>query len=239
MIDVYGFSGPNIMKVHIALEETGLPYKSIEVNVLKSDQFTPEFTALNPNQKIPVIVDHDGYGGKPFTLFESGAILLYISEKTGKLVPADPEGRMKAIQWLFQQHGGMGPMGGQLAHFYRFAPKGLNVEYSEKRYRSENNRLYDLYDSQLALRPYIAGDSFTIADIAIWPWIGYHELHNLDLNRRKHLKAWYDKIAERESVKRVQAAYDGRLMSNSEIEEEASSPDALDRFFRRGKYLGT
>jgi len=233
MIDVYGTNSPNIIKVYIALEETGTPYNVIEMSVLEGDQFKPEFTALNPNQKVPVIVDHDGYGGKPFTLFESGAILLYISEKTGKLVPADPEGRMKAIQWLFQQHGGMGPMGGQLAHFYRFAPKGLDP-YSEQRYRSENNRLYDLYDSQLALRPYIAGDSFTIADIAIWPWIVYHKLHNLDLDRRKHLKAWFDKIAARESVQRAVAVH-GPPIPTSEV--DATDSDLLDRFFIRGKYL--
>ncbi len=231
MIDVYGMQSPNVMKIHIALEEMGLPYKPIWTDVLRGENHTPEFTALNPNRRVPVIVDHDGPEGKPFTLFESGAILLYLVDKTGKLAPKGKEGYFRTVQWVFHQHGGLGPMGGQLAHFVRFAPPGLDP-YSEQRYRSENNRLYDLYDSELAKRPYLAGDDFTIADIAVWPWVTYYERHRLDLDRRKHFRAWYDKIGARPAVKRVM----DWLASIKKETPETMTADDNDRFFYRGKY---
>jgi GST-like protein len=232
MIEFYTTSSPNAVKVHIALEELGLAYREIRLNPLRQEQFTLEFTRLDPNQKLPVIVDQEGPGGEPLTLFESGAILVYLADKTGRLVPQDKAGYYRALQWVFHQHGGLGPMGGQLAHFVRFAPPGLDP-YPEQRYRSENNRLYDLYDSQLAQRPYIAGEDYSIADIAVWPWVCYAEIHGLDLARRKHFKAWFDRIAEREAVRRIIDRFGwpqpGPLST--------TDTDAADRFFGRGKYL--
>lgn len=235
MIEVYGLNSPNVVKIYIALEEVGLPYEVKPIDVFRGEQFTPEFLSLNPNAKVPVLVDPDGPDGAPITLFESGAILLYLAEKTGQLLPTDPRARLRAIQWLFHQHAGLGPMGGQLAHFKRFAPKGLDP-YSEQRYRSENNRLYDLYDRQLGERAYLGGDSYSIADIAVWPWIVYHELHLLDLRRRKNLSEWYDRLGAREAVQRA-AAVHGKPHSQATI--DATPSDDLDRFFIRGKYQHT
>ncbi|MBA3053790.1 MAG: hypothetical protein FP826_02380 [Sphingomonadales bacterium] len=233
MIEIWGTNSPNVVKVYIALEEAGLEYKVHPMNVLEGDQFDPEFVKRNPNKKVPVIVDHDGPDGEPFTLCESGACLLYLNEKSGgKLAPKDKAGYWHAVQWLFQQHGGIGPMGGQLAHFARFAPPGLDP-YPEQRYRSENNRLYDLYDSQIAKHKFIAGDTFSVADMAIWPWIVYHELHGLDLKRRTHLQDWFDRVHDIPSVRRAEAVH-GSPISNAEVGEV--DPDALDRFFIRGKY---
>ena len=233
MIEIYGTNSPNVIKVYIALEVTGFEYKVHPMNVLTGDQFDPAFAGLNPNKNVPVIIDHDGPDGKPITLCESGAILLYLNEKSGgKLAPTDKAAYWHAVQWLFQQHGGIGPMGGQLAHFLRFAPPGL-PPYPEERYRSENNRLYDLYDGQIAKHPFIAGDSFSVADMAIWPWIVYHELHGLDLNRRKHLKDWFDRVGAMPAVQRAVAVH-GSPITNAAVAEV--DPDALDKFFIRGKY---
>jgi len=233
MIEVYGTNSPNVIKVYIALEEAGLEYEVRPMDVLRGDQFAPAFVRLNPNKKVPVIVDRDGPDGEPYVLCESGACLLYLNEKSGgKLAPTDKAGYWRAVQWVFQQHGGMGPMGGQLAHFVRFAPKGLDP-YPEQRYRSENNRLYDLYDAQVAGQKFIAGDTFSVADMAIWPWIVYHELHGLDLDRRTHLRAWFDRVHDIPSVRRAEAVH-GSPYTQEHV--EAVDPDALDRFFVRGKY---
>jgi GST-like protein len=232
MIDFHGTRSPNSIKVFIALEEMGLPYEVFRIDVMAQEQFTPEFTRLNPNQKAPVIVDHDGPDGQPFTIFESGAILAYLADKTGQLIPQDKAGRFRTLQWVFHQHAGLGPMSGQLAHFLRFAPPGLDP-YSEQRYRSENNRLYDLYDGELAKRPYIAGDSYTIADVAVWPLICHAEMHGLDLARRKHFKAWFDRVAERPAVRGI---IDRFGWPKDRAEVGPADPDAVDRFFGRGKY---
>jgi GSH-dependent disulfide-bond oxidoreductase len=236
MIQVYGMTSPNVVKVYIALEACGFDYQVTMVNVYDGEQHTPEFRALNPNGKVPIVVDPDGPDGKSITLFESGAILLYLNEKSGgKLAPKDPAGYWRAVTWLFQQHGGLGPMGGQLAHFYRFAPPGLDP-YAEQRYRSENNRLYDLYDGELAQRPFIAGDTFTFADIAIWPWIVYHPFHGLDLKRRTHLNDWFERVGEIEAVKRGVAVH-GPPLARPKVHD--LDPDAMDRFFNRGRYTYT
>jgi GST-like protein len=232
MIELYATHSPNVVKVFIALEETGLPYRETWRNVLAQEQFTPEFIELNPNSKLPVIVDDEGPDGQPLTLFESGAILVYLADKAGQLIPKDKAGYFRTLQWVFHQHAGLGPMGGQLAHFVRFAPAGLDP-YSEQRYRTENNRLYDLYDSELAKRPYIAGDTFTIADIAVWPWVCYAEIHGLDLDRRKHFKAWFDKVAARPAVQRIIARF-GWPQKAARLDQV--SQDDRDRFFGRGKF---
>jgi len=214
------------------LEETALAYRETWVNVLGQEQFAPEFIKLNPNSKLPVIVDDDGPGGQPLTLSESGAILVYLADKTEQLIPKDKAAYFKTLQWVFHQHGGLGPMGGQLAHFVRFAPPEAGA-YPEQRYRTENNRLYDLYDSELARRPYIAGEAFTIADIAVWPWVCYAEIHGLDLDRRPHFKDWFWRIAERPAVKRIVDRF-GWPQKTARIDQV--SQDNRDRFFGWGKY---
>jgi GST-like protein len=230
MIDLYALTSPNVQKIFIALEELELPYNTHIVDVWKGDQFTPEFTKVNPNQKVPTIVDHDGPGGKPYTVIESGAILLYLAEKTKKLLPTDPAKRFDAIQWLFLQHAGVGPMCGQLVHFSRFAPKGGN-DYANSRYRSEVNRLFDLYDQRLGQYAYVGGDEYSIADIAAFPWLRNVELLGIDLGRRPHVKQWVEKLNERPAVKRALAK-----VATITSERDTASDIAKDRLFGRGQF---
>jgi len=230
MIDFYALTSPNVQKVFIALEELELPYNTHLVDVWKGDQFTPEFTRINPNQKIPAIVDHDGPGGKPYTVIESGAILLYLAEKTKKLLPSDPAKRFDAIQWLLLQHGGVGPMSGQLVHFSKFAPKD-GSDYANSRYRSEVNRLFDVYDQRLAQHAYVGGDEYTIADIAAFPWLRNVELLAIDLGRRPHVKKWVETLSERPAVKRALAK-----VATIKSERDTASDAVKDRLFGRGKY---
>src|SRR5258708_21894640 len=168
MIDLYTWGTPNGRKVSIMLEETGLPYRVHKVDISKNEQFKPEFLALNPNSKIPAIVDQEGPGGKPLPLFESGAILIYLAEKTGKLLPTDPAARYTVLQWLMFQMGGVGPMFGQVHHFLRAAPEP--VPYAIERYGKETRRLYGVLDVQLGKAAYLAGE-YSIADIATYPWV--------------------------------------------------------------------
>jgi GST-like protein len=168
MIDLYTFTSPNGRKVSIALEELGLPYTARFVDITKGEQFKPEFLALNPNNKIPAIVDHEGPGGQPFTVFESGAILLYLAEKTGKLLPADVRGRTEAVQWLMFQMSGVGPMLGQLTHFQRYAKEKL--PYAIERYTKESERLLGVLDKHLGQHEYLARE-YSLADIAMYPWL--------------------------------------------------------------------
>jgi GST-like protein len=230
MIDFYALTSPNVQKIFIALEELELPYNTHVVDVWKGDQFTPEFTKVNPNQKVPAIVDQDGPGGKPYTVIESGAILLYLAEKTKKLLPADPAKRFDAIQWLFLQHAGVGPMSGQLVHFSKFAPKEGN-DYANSRYRTEVNRLFDLYDQRLAQHAYVGGDEYTIADNAAFPWLRNVELLAVDLGKRSHVKKWVEKLSERPAVKRAMA----KVATITSVRDSASAA-AKDRLFGRGQY---
>ena len=200
MIEVYSWPTPNGHKVHIMLEECGLPYRAHAVDISAGDQFNPEFLALSPNNKIPAIVDPDGPDGRPMSLFESGAILLYLAGKTGKLLPADTRGKYETLQWLMFQMGGVGPMLGQAHHFRIYAPQ--KIDYAIERYTNEAKRLYGVMDRQIARHRYIAGDEYTIADIAVFPWLRSWKNQGIDWNDYPHLKGWFDEIAARPAVQR-------------------------------------
>jgi GST-like protein len=200
MIDVYSWATPNGHKVHIMLEECGLPYRVHPVNIGAGDQFKPEFLKISPNNKIPAIVDTDGPDGQPISMFESGAILIYLASKTGLFLPASDRGRYEMLEWLMFQMGGVGPMLGQAHHFRMYAPEKL--EYAINRYTNEARRLYGVMDKRLATRPFIAGDSYTIADIAIFPWLRSWRNQGIDWADYPNLKKWFDGIAARPAVQR-------------------------------------
>jgi GSH-dependent disulfide-bond oxidoreductase len=200
MIEVYSWATPNGHKVHIMLEECGLPYKVIPVDIGAGDQFRPEFLALSPNNKIPAIVDPDGPEGKPYSLFESGAILLYLASKTGKFIPDDTAGRYDVLQWLMFQMGGVGPMLGQAHHFRIYAPE--KIDYAINRYTNEARRLYAVMDKRLARGRYIAGPAYTIADIAIFPWLRSWKNQGIAWADYPHLKGWFDEVGARPAVQR-------------------------------------
>jgi len=200
MIDLYTWGTPNGRKISIALEELGLPYAVHPINIGKDEQFAPDFLKISPNNRIPAIVDRDGPGGRPLPLFESGAILIYLAEKTGRLLPQDPAARYTAIQWLMWQMGGFGPMLGQVHHFLRFAPE--DVPYARKRYANEARRLYGVLDKRLSEVPWLAGEDYSIADIATWPWASRHEWQQIDLADFPHVKRWFEVIAARPAVVR-------------------------------------
>ncbi len=204
MIDVYHWPTPNGHKVTIFLEEAGLPYRIHSVDIGKGEQFKPEFLAISPNNRIPAIIDNTpADGGAPLSLFESGAILLYLAEKTGKFLSTELRGRAETLQWLFWQVGGLGPMAGQNGHFNIYAPE--KIPYAMDRYTKETNRLYGVMNKRLADRAYLAGD-YSIADIASYPWIVPHERHGQDLNNFPHLKRWFEAIKARPAVAKVYAA---------------------------------
>ena len=200
MIDVYSWATPNGHKVHIMLEETGLEYNVHPVDIGAGDQFKPEFLAISPNNKIPAIVDSQGPGGQPLSLFESGAILIYLAEKTGKLLPADPADRYATLQWLMFQMGGIGPMLGQAHHFRIYAPQ--RVEYAVDRYTNEARRLYGVMEKQLGRTQYLAGDAYTIADIASFPWTRSWQNQGIELDDFPNVKRWHEAIAARPAVQR-------------------------------------
>ena len=204
MIDLHYWTTPNGHKVSLFLEEAGLPYKIFPVDITQNDQFKPDFLKISPNNRIPAIVDYDPVdGGEPISLFESGAILLYLAEKTGKFIPQDLRGRQEALQWLFWQMGGLGPMAGQNHHFNRFAKE--KIPYAIKRYVDETTRLYGVLDRRLADRDFVAGSEYSIADMAIYPWIARHSWQDQNLNDFPNLKRWYDAIANRDATKRAYA----------------------------------
>ena len=198
MIEVWTWPTPNGHKVHIMLEELGLPYKVIPVNIGKGDQFTPEFLAITPNHRIPAIVDHDGPGGRPITLFESGAILIYLAEKAAKFIPSDPAARYVCLQWLMFQMGGVGPMFGQWNHFHNYAAEKL--PYAIDRYTNEARRLYGVMDKRLAKSRYIGGKDYGIADMAIFPWLRSWKNQGIAWAEFPHLKGWFDEISARPAV---------------------------------------
>ena len=200
MIDLYSWAAPNGRKVHIMLEETGLGYRAHPIDIGAGDQFRAEFLAISPNNKIPAIADSDGPGGMRISLFESGAILIYLAEKTGKFLPVDPAGRYATLQWLMFQMGGLGPMLGQTHHFRIYAPQ--QIEYAVNRYTSEAKRLYGVMDRQLGKSTYLAGDDYTIADIAAFPWTRAWKNQGVDLAEFPHVKRWHETIAERPAVQR-------------------------------------
>ena len=198
MIDVYSWATPNGHKIHIMLEELGLEYKAIPIDIGAGDQFTPAFLAISPNNKIPAIVDSDGPNGKPLALFESGAILFYLAEKTGKFLPLDPVGRYTTMQWLMFQMGGVGPMLGQAHHFRIYAPE--KIEYAVNRYSNEAKRLYGVMDKQLGVTRYLAGNDYSIADIATFPWTRSWKNQGIELDEFPNVKRWFDEISARPAV---------------------------------------
>ena len=200
MIDLYSWQTSNGRKVSIALEEMELEYTVHAINIGADDQFTPEFTALNPNQKIPAIVDSDGPDGEPITLFESGAILIYLARKCGRFLPADPRGEYETLQWLMFQMGGIGPIFGQVHHFRRAAKE--QVPYALERYGTECLRLYGVLDGRLEGRDYVAADEYTIADMAIFPWVARFEWQDVDLGRFANVERWFRALESRPAVQR-------------------------------------
>lgn len=200
MIDVYSTATPNGHKVHIMLEECGLPYRIHHINIGEGDQFKPEFLAISPNNKIPAIVDQQGPDGQPMSLFESGAILIYLASKTGKFLGNTDREKFTTLQWLMFQMGGVGPMLGQAHHFRIYAPE--KIEYAVNRYTNEAKRLYGVIDKRLAQSAYLAGDAYTIADIATFPWLRSWQNQGIDWADYPHAKRWFDEIAARPAVQR-------------------------------------
>lgn len=204
MIDLYYWTTPNGHKITLFLEEAGLEYKLIPINIGKGDQFKPEFLSIAPNNRIPAIVDQaPADGGNPISIFESGAILQYLAEKTGRFLPADLRGRTETVQWLHWQMGGLGPMAGQNHHFNQYAPE--KIEYAIDRYVRETARLYGVLNKRLADREFIAGNEYTIADMASYPWIVSYPKQQQNLDDFPHLKRWFNNIAERPATKRAYA----------------------------------
>jgi GST-like protein len=199
MIDVYSWPTPNGHKIHIMMEETGLPYRVHGVDIGRGDQFEPAFLKISPNNKIPAIVDSEGPDGKPISIFESAAILLYLAEKTGKFMPKDARGRYAVLEWLMFQMGSIGPMFGQANHFRAYAPE--KISYAIERYTKEANRLYGVLDRRLAAHAYVAGD-YSIADIAIFPWMRYGDRRGVNIDDFPNVRRWFDSIDARPAVKR-------------------------------------
>ena len=199
MIELYTWGTPNGRKASIMLEEVGLPYSVKAIDIGKNEQFAPAFLKISPNNRIPAIVDPEGPDGAPISVFESGAILIYLAEKTGKLMPADPRGWIAVLEWLMFQMGGVGPMFGQANHFLRFARE--DVPYGKKRYRDEAMRLLGVMDRRLAEVDYLAGD-YSIADVATWPWVMRAEWYDVDWAQFPRVKHWYDTIGARPAVQR-------------------------------------
>ncbi len=222
MIDLHYWPTPNGRKITIFLEETGLPYRIVPVDITRGQQFSAEFLAISPNNRMPAIVDHTPKGGgEPISVFESGAILLYLAEKTGQFLPQDTRGRYEVLQWLFWQMGGLGPMAGQAHHFRGYAPE--KIEYAIARYTDEVNRLYGVMDRRLSDREFLAGE-YSIADMAAWPWIVPWKTQGQTMDDFPNLKRWFETISEREPVKRARAV--GRELSTA-------APNTMDETTRK------
>jgi GST-like protein len=200
MIEVYSWPTPNGHKVHILLEECGLAYRATPVNIGSGEQFAPEFLAISPNNKIPAITDPEGPDGKPISLFESGAILLYLAGKTGRFLPGDVRGRYEVLQWLMFQMGGVGPMLGQNHHFRQYAPE--KIPYAIDRYTNEARRLYGVIDRRLASSAWLGGPDYSIADIATWPWLRNWKNQGMELAEYPNLERWFHAIEDRPAVQR-------------------------------------
>ena len=227
MIDLYTWPTPNGHKVHIMLEETGLPYRVIPINIGEGDQFDPEFLKISPNNKMPAIVDQESADGKPYSLFESGAILIYLAEKTGKFMPKDVRGCYDVIQWLMFQMGGFGPMLGQVHHFRRYAPE--TIPYAIDRYTNEGKRLYGVVNKRLEGRDYVC-DKYSIADMAIFPWMRLHEGQEIDIGQFPNVKKWLARIEKRPAVKR------GLAVLKESRQEGPMSDKAKELLFGKSQY---
>ena len=217
MIDLYTAATPNGQKIHIMLEELGLEYRVVWVRISKGEQFAPAFLEVSPNNKIPAIVDRDGPDGEPISVFESGAILLYLAEKTGRFLPSAPRARLDVLQWLFWQMGGFGPMLGQAHHFNAYAPE--RIRYAMDRYTNEAGRLYHVLDTRLAGRDYVAGD-YSIADMAIFPWCRLHERQGQRIEDFPNVERWFDRVAARPAVAKDMARLEDKA---GEFTEESWS----------------
>jgi GST-like protein len=233
MIDLYGMGSPNVVRIYIALEEMGLPYQVKPVDVFKGEQFAAEFRKLNPLAKVPVIVDHEGPAGKPYTVFESAAILLYLADKTGKLLPADKAGYFDALQWMIKAVTTLGPMFGQYVHFMRFAPKGN--DYSVSRYRTQVHRVFDVAEERLGTAAWIGGGEYSIADVAWFPWArALPALLGDDAKKYPKVAAWAEKIAARPAVARALAKVDEVRAQTTAFDK--AEADTLDKVFGRGQH---
>lgn len=219
MIDLYFAPTPNGWKISIMLEECGLHYSVKPVNIGAGEQFTPEFLAISPNNRIPAIVDHaPADGGAPLSVFETGAILLYLAEKTGKFLPQDLRGRVAATEWLMWQMGGLGPMMGQHGHFKLYAPE--RIAYATDRYRREVERLFGVLDRRLAGNAYLAGSDYSIADMACFPWVQTYKRQEIDLATFGHVKRWYETLKEREGLRRGMALGRENINRNPQEDEQ-------------------
>jgi GST-like protein len=219
MIDLYFWTTPNGYKPLMLLEEAGLEHRLVSVNISQGEQFKPEFLAISPNNRMPAIVDHAPQGGAaPVSVFESGAILLYVAEKIGRFIPQDLPGRVETLQWLFWQMGGLGPMAGQNHHFAVYAPE--KIPYAIDRYVRETGRLYGVLNKRLADREFVAGDAYTIADMASYPWIVPHERQSQKLEDFPHLRRWFEAVKARPAT--VRAYEKGRALNTQPtVSEEA------------------
>jgi GST-like protein len=226
-IELYSWATPNGHKVHILLEELGLAYNVHPINIGAGDQFEPDFLKISPNNKMPAIVDPEGPDGKPFSIFESGAILIYLAEKHRKLLSQDPRTRSVTLQWLMWQMGGLGPMLGQAHHFRNYAPERLDYAYD--RYTNEANRLYRVLDKRLGEATYLAGDDYSIADIAAWPWTRYPERQGVERDELPNFKRWFDTIAARPAVQKGVKVLE-------ELRSEGFDAKARDLLFGAGQY---
>ena len=235
MIELWGMSSPNVQKVLIALEELALPYRFHYVDVLMNEQYAREFEALTPNRKVPVIVDSDGPDGKPLTLWESGAILLYLAEKADALHATDAVGRHVLMQWLMFQMAGIGPMFGQHSHFRVYA-KDETHAYSRARYGTEVKRLYDVVERRLGESRHLAGPDYTIADIAAWPWLRAFGMRGLEASDIPNVARWIEEIGARPAVTRAMQRV--TEMPRRDLDQFAKDhPDELDRYLGRGRYV--
>ena len=202
MIELFYAPTPNGWKITIMLEECNIPYSLIKMNLGKGDQFKPDFLKISPNNRMPAIIDSDGPNGKKVSVFESGAILLYLSEKSGKFCPEDPLKRLKVLEWLFWQVGGLGPMAGQVSHFVNYAPNFPgDHSYSEQRYKNEYDRLLGVMNNILSKREYLAGD-YSIADMASFPWVTAYKRYEIDLDRFENVRRWFDELKTRPAVRK-------------------------------------
>ena len=234
MITLYGMGSPNVVKVYIALEELALPYEVAPVDVFTGKQFDEAFLKLNPNAKVPVIVDAEGPGGKPYTCFESGAILLYLADKTGKLLPSDAAARFDAIQWLMTQMSTVGPMFGQYVHFVRFAPAGN--DYSKSRYLTQVHRVTEVIDHRLAESAYLAGTDYSVADVATYPWLRLIPalIGPEAMEKVPNVARWVKQIDDRPAVKAALAKVDAVRAQTTAFDKAA--PEMLDKVFGRGQF---
>ena len=230
MIDLYSFPTPNGHKIHIALEELGLEYQAHPVDITKGEQFAPDFLLISPNNKIPAIVDSDGPGGGPFALSESGAILLYLAERTGKLMPESARDRHHVVQWVMTQVGHVGPMLGQYGHFVNTAPEKL--PYAIERYQTEADRLFGVLELRLGQQKYLGGDTFSIADIATFPWVREPETYGQEPANLPNLIRWRDELGAREGVKRglsvfadITAKYRQKMAEKKQAAEQKMAED--------------